>query len=121
MALPVSRRVDLLEMTTALQLNAMATGEAIAARWMVLSVERIKALFGDDLQASLQDALIALHSETLLHAQTSVQHKDALKSWLEIATPEELEQDAAERLSPLLDAAAAAKQKKKAKKKPGAD
>ena len=123
MALSKSQRLDLLEMTTAQQLNAMATGDVSAAKLMVPTVERIKAFFGEDLQASLQESLIVLHSETLLHAQTPAQHKGALQSWLEIATPEELEQDAAERLSPLLDAAAAAKQKRKpkAKKKPDAN
>lgn len=119
-ALPLSSRLDLLEMTTALQLNAMATGDASAAKMMGPAVEQVKALYGDDLQASLEEALLALHSETLLHAQTSAQQRGALKSWLAYATTEEIEQELAEKLSPVLDAAAGAKRKKKLKK-PGAD
>lgn len=109
LALPVAQRLDYLQLVTALQINALAEGETAGAKLMTGVLERWKVLCGDDLQAPAAQQLLTLHSESLLLASAPRHLKRAQQEWLSMATPQEIEQELAEKLRPALAAAAAAK------------
>lgn len=83
--------------------------EAAGAKLMTGVLERWKVLCGDDLQAPAAQQLLTLHSESLLLASAPRHLKRAQQEWLSMATPQEIEQELAEKLRPALAAAAAAK------------
>jgi len=98
LALPLGQRVAYLQMATALQLNALAVGDAVPARLMTGQLERWQAICGDDLQAPQAKALLTVRSETLLFANVPKHLKASQEQWLAIASPEEIAQELAELL-----------------------
>lgn len=98
LVLPVEQRLEYLELATALQLNALASGETTSAGLMTGTMDRWKALCGDALQEPLAQQLLSLHTESLLLANVPKHLKHAQQEWLSIATPEEIAQELAEKL-----------------------
>ena len=121
LVLPVEQRLEYLELSTALQLNALALGEAASARLMASAMERWKALCGDALQEPVAQQLATLHAQSLLLAGVPKHLKQAQQEWLAIATSEEIAQELAEKMParPAAASAAPAKRQPPKKKTPG--
>ena len=94
LALPQGRRVNLLEMLNALRLNAATDDEAQAARVMVYFGQRFLALTGPNLCASPAQVKLCIAQQSALLDSAPPGRKDAMRSWLMTATPQELASDA---------------------------
>lgn len=115
LCVPISRRSELLQLFTALQLNAAARGERDAALAMVHFVQRFVALTDPALSATVAQARQLLVQQGLLFAATPAHLQSALETWLAQATPDEIAQELAELPAPRRGGAAAAKPKRERK------
>ncbi|MGC4076268.1 MAG: hypothetical protein QM702_04400 [Rubrivivax sp.] len=106
-------RVKLLQLLTALQLNALARGEDEVSRQMQLSIERFVALTQPDLTGPVAAALEQINAQSLLFASIPPELKKAQGAWLAQATTEEIAQELEQHLRPRTSPTRAKKPKSK--------
>lgn len=101
--LPVSKRADALALLQAQQ-QCLETEDAASALMLRGAIGQIQALLGTDGNASLNEAAITLGLDAALVQSVAPKYAQPMRSWLAIATPEEIVQEMLELPPEKLDA-----------------
>lgn len=120
LALPEDRRVELLEFLRSLMLNAAALEGEDAAQGAARFLEKFVALTAPDLQASAGMVRLLLAQEALLMKSAPPHQQAAMRSWLAVATPEEIAAETLSLLPAAMQRKLSAPSAAKTRRKPGA-
>ncbi|MBX3589058.1 MAG: hypothetical protein KF796_20705 [Ramlibacter sp.] len=113
LTLSATKRAELLENLTALQINAAGVDGRDAALAMQHFIDRFLTLAGKNLGASQNEAKLNLALEAALHASAPAGLKEAKKAWLAIASDEEIADELREMLEQLPPLPGASKKRRK--------
>lgn len=101
LATPVSRRADLLELVHAISINAAASDGQDVSRWIDGFAEQFLSLVGPDSRDSIAQIRVSIALQSALLAAAPKGQKEAMRSWLAIATPQEISDESRELLKSL--------------------